>query len=237
METSIDVVIVEDDPMVMELHRQYVEKVKGYRVQECLLNGKEGLEVIIRNKPRLAILDIYLPGMSGLEILKQIRGNGIDTDVILITAAHDPESLGQGVQYGVMDYILKPFTFRRFKKALVNYQRYRTNMLPGCKLSQQEIDGLLAINRSPEREERQRKSDLPKGLQQATLEVMIQRLERQPGYFTVTDVALDMGISRVTARRYLTYLQEHGWLKAELSYGPVGRPMSCFIVDRSQTPQ
>lgn len=226
METAIDVVILEDDPMVLELHRQYINRVKGFKLRGSAADGDEGLKLVGKCRPHLAVVDIYMPRLSGLEILKDIRRQGWNTDVILVTAAHDTESVKQGIQYGAADYIIKPFTFVRFKRALEHYRHYFDRLRAGDRLvSQQDIDTLRAnaTVSAP-------RSALPKGLQRTTLNTIVEQLRQLNNYFTAREVAATLGISRITVKRYLNFLQENGWLKETLAYGPVGRPQQKFQV-------
>ena len=228
MDTTIGVVIVEDDPLVLELHRQYILRVKNFSLLGCARDGDEGLRLIRRQRPHLAIIDIYMPGISGLDLLKHIRKQGWNTDVILVTAAHDVESVQQGIQYGAADYIIKPFTFSRFKKALEHYRRY-FNKLRGSDrpVSQNDIDRLKTNDGLTDT-----KGALPKGLQRTTLNHIVGLLRDTNGYFTARDLATALGISRVTVKRYLNFLQENGCLQETLTYGPVGRPLQRFLVNK-----
>lgn len=225
MDTKIGVVILEDDPMVLELHRQYIARVKNFGLIGCAADGAVGLKLIGRTRPHLAIVDIYMPGMNGLELLKNIRSQGWNTDVILVTAAHDSESVQQGIQYGAIDYIIKPFTFPRFKKALEHYRDYFTKLRTGGKpVSQQDIDTLKT--------DAGRQGALPKGLQRTTLELIVELLRHTSGYFTAREISAALGISRITVKRYLNFLQAGGCLEETLVYGPVGRPQQKYQVTK-----
>ncbi|HMM19809.1 MAG TPA: response regulator [Selenomonadales bacterium] len=228
MEMVISVVILEDDPMVLELHRQYVDRVKNFELSGCAMNGKEGAGLIERVRPHLAIVDIYMPGLSGLQLLQQIRASGWNTDVILVTAAHDTESVQKGIQYGAVDYIVKPFTFLRFKKALDSYRHYFAKLRSeGTFLSQSDIDMLRGSGDS-----RPECGGLPKGMQQNTLDTIVEYIRHKNNYFTIREIAESLGISRVTIGRYLGYLCKTGCLKEVLSYGPKGRPLQKYLVQK-----
>ncbi len=227
-ETAIGVVILEDDPMVLELHRQYIARVRNFNLLGWAADGEAGLTLIGRRQPHLAVVDIYMPGLSGLELLKHIRKQGWNTDVILVTAAHDSESVQQGIQYGAIDYIIKPFTFARFRKALERYRDYFTKLRSGDKaVSQEDIDTLKADAGLAGR-----RDDLPKGLQRTTLELIVEVLRHTNGYFTARELATALGISRITVKRYLNFLLDGGCLEETLVYGPVGRPQQKFQVTR-----
>ncbi len=227
METMIGVVILEDDPMVLELHRQYIAKVKGFTLLGSAADGDAGLKLIGKYRPHLAVVDIYMPGLSGLELLKAIRKQGWNTDVILVTAAHDAESVQQGIQYGAADYIIKPFTFARFKKAFDHYRDYFNKLRVGGRpVSQQDIDTLKTSDSL------QTADDLPKGLQRTTLDLILAMLRNRKGFFTAREVAAALGISRITVKRYFNFLQENGCLRESLTYGPIGRPQQKFQVTK-----
>jgi response regulator of citrate/malate metabolism len=231
MEKVLKVVIIEDDPMVLELHRQYIGKMPEYKLVGCAQSGEEGQQQLQDLKPQLAIVDIYMPGINGLQLLKNIRGLGLNTDVILVTAAHDTESVQQGIQYGATDYIIKPFTYQRLRKSLLNYLRYYDKLHSSNRFSQKEVDMLKA---GGTKEEEVYNNDLPKGLQQSTLDLILNALKDKDGYFSILEVSDGLGISRVTVRRYVNYLKEIGWLQEMLSYGPVGRPSQKFMFSQAQ---
>ncbi|MDR3565884.1 MAG: response regulator [Negativicutes bacterium] len=225
MEKTLKIVIIEDDPMVLELHRQYVAKMPEYKLVGCAQSGEEGQQLLNDLKPQLAIVDIYMPGIDGLQVLKYIRSSGLNTDVILVTAAHDTESIQKGIQYGATDYIIKPFTYHRLRKSLLSYIQYHNRLHSNNRLSQKEVDMLKLGAKEEELED----NDLPKGLQQSTLNLILKMLKEKDGYFSIFEISEKLGISRVTVRRYVNYLKEIGWLKEMLSYGPVGRPSQKFM--------
>lgn len=222
MKTAIEVIIVEDDPMVLELHRQFVSQIKGFTLVGQAQDGPEGLKIISEMKPQLVILDVFMPKIDGIMVLKEIRRLGINTDVILVTAAHNSEIIQLGMQYGVVDYIVKPFTLQRFKKAMFDYLKYINKLKESIKLTQEDIDDLKGktVNKYEE--------NLPKGLDKDTLEQILTIVKKTSRQFTVKEIANVMGVSRVTARRYINFLYESGWLESVLSYGPVGRPIHKY---------
>lgn len=230
MKAQIQVVIVEDDPMVLELHRQFINKIKDFQLVGVAQDGKEGIKAISLLKPQLVILDIYMPEADGIEVLKEVRKLGLNTDVILVTAAHNSEMIQLGMQYGAVDYIIKPFTFQRFKKAMLGYSKYIKKIKESNNFTQEEIDYLRERTAEVPVER-----NLPKGLDNRTLAEVVSAIKTRQGQFTVSDIAAMMGISCVTARRYLNFLHEDGWLKSVLSYGPVGRPLHKYSIVGDKT--
>ena len=75
-------------------------------------DGVQGLEAVRTQQPDLLVLDLMLPGMSGLEVLKALRAEGFRTRVLIVTALADEEDLLRGFQAGADDYLTKPFSPR-----------------------------------------------------------------------------------------------------------------------------
>jgi len=100
------VLIVEDDPMVAQVNRQFVEAVPGFAPVGTAGTASEALRLTEDEKPDLVLLDVYLPDKSGVTVLREIRQNGLPADVILITAAQDVETIQNAFRYGAIDYII-----------------------------------------------------------------------------------------------------------------------------------
>ena len=115
------VLIVEDDPMVAMINEQYILKNKDFCVCGTCKNGVEALDFLRKNMVDLVLLDVYMPLMDGREVLKEIRNSKIETEVIMVTAANDTSTLEETVHLGVVDYLIKPFSFVRFQNALEKF--------------------------------------------------------------------------------------------------------------------
>ena len=125
------VVIVEDDPMVAMLNRRYTEKDPRFRVCRECPDGRAALEYLRAHPADLVILDMYMPQMDGLDVLRQLRAAGVSTDVIMITAASDTATVEAAMRLGVVDYLVKPFEYERFRQALDAFDRPPLRALPG----------------------------------------------------------------------------------------------------------
>ncbi len=225
----IDVVIVEDDPMVMEINRSFVNTVAGFQVVGVAKTGGEALAIIKERTPSLALLDVYLPDMSGVFALREIRKQGLPTDVILVTAAHDAETIQNSFRYGAIDYIIKPFKLQRLQAALENYALLRKRLSKKPFLQQEDLDG-LTLNRGATGNFDGNLYGLPKGLNELTLRQVFLYLLKQKQSLSAEEIAGEMGLARVTARRYLEYLCRQGKVELELQYGSVGRPVKKYRV-------
>lgn len=104
------ILVVDDNPDSLVITRGILEP-KGYKVTEAT-SGIQALELVAQNPPDLILLDIMMPGMSGLEVLQRLkdRYETARIPVILVTAKTADEDVVQGYQYGADYYITKPFT-------------------------------------------------------------------------------------------------------------------------------
>ncbi len=101
------ILVVDDDPDIQEVLKDRLESL-GYRVLVAS-NGKEGLDLLEKQSPQIVLLDIEMPGMSGLDVLKEIRLREIDVTVVMITAYGTIERAVQAMKEGAYDFIPKPF--------------------------------------------------------------------------------------------------------------------------------
>ena len=219
------VMIVEDDPMVAAINKKYTETVPGFRVAGVFRNGAEGLEYLRGHHVDLVILDYYMPEMNGDVFMDRIREEGIQVSVIMVTSANSADTVRSLLLKGVRDYLIKPFELERFQAAL---ERFRSNkeLLTGAGsgMDQSELDRLFAGN-SGSTVERNKSLELPKGLNDKTLEMVRSKMKENAGKkMTSEEIALMVGLSRITVRRYLGYLQDCGELTSEIDYRTGGRP-------------
>ncbi|MDQ0285755.1 two-component system response regulator DctR [Desulfofundulus luciae] len=226
---DIGVLIVEDDPMVVEVNRGFVNAVPGFQVVGVARTGRKAVEMVARLKPALTLLDVYLPDMSGLEALQEIRRRGLPTDVLLVTAAQDVETIQHAFRYGAVDYIIKPFKFNRLKTALEGFALLYSRLNKDDRLEQDDIDR-LALRRTPVVVNEVGAAEMPKGLNEVTLKQILLFLIKDGGALSAEEVAAGLGLARVTARRYLEYLAALGKVTLGLQYGSVGRPIKRYKI-------
>lgn len=217
------VVIVEDDPMVAMINEQFVSRHKDFAVVHKCNNGKIALEYLDENEADLIILDVYMPYMDGFETLRQIRKKQISVDVIMVTAANEREQLKEGLHLGVVDYLVKPFTFERFRIALDKFIAQSEALKSLDKVNQKNIDFLIDKSRKNANEL------YPKGIQEKTLETIIEHLkENKNEWLTGDEIAEKVGLTGVTVRRYMTHLTEAGKVIADMNYETGGRPRMLY---------
>lgn len=220
----IDVVIVEDDPMVVEVNRGFVSAVPGFRVAGVARTGREAVDMVKQLKPDLVLLDIYLPDMDGVTALQEMRRLDLPTDVIAVTAAQDARTIQNVFRYGAIDYVIKPFKFIRLKAALNSYETLHNRFKHQAKMNQAEVDS-LAKSRGQQFDE-----EIPKRLNELTLKQIYLYLLKEGRALSAEEVAEGIGLARVTARRYLDYLEKSGKVMLGMQYGSIGRPVNRYKV-------
>lgn len=220
----VSVLVVEDDPMVMEIHKRFILSTEGYSVAGTASDGVEAFRFLEENEDAvdLVILDIFMPEMDGIETLRKIRQTRKNVDIIIVSAAHESETVKRVLRHGAFDYIVKPFTYERFSKALRSFQEYHAKGMT-VDLSQEEIDSIFSM-----RKDNDKGRILPKGLNSRKLDRIEQIMRRQPVPLSADDMAELAGVSRVTARRYLEYLVSTGRSVVEQDYREVGRPVNKY---------
>lgn len=141
----VQVVLIEDDPMVQEVNRMFIERVNGYKVIGTAGNGQDGLRMIEELKPDLIFLDVFMPSFDGISTLQEIRARNLPVDVIVVTAAKETETLRAMMRNGAVDYIIKPFKLERVRRTLERYRdRYET-LTDDHTVTQEQLDRILQM--------------------------------------------------------------------------------------------
>ncbi|HEY5832833.1 response regulator [Streptomyces sp.] len=219
----IRVLVVEDDPVAAEAHRMYVERLPGFEVAAVVHTGGAALRLLDRQPVDLVLLDLHLPDGHGLQLVRTMRAAGHTADVVAVTSARDLGVVRQAVSVGVVQYLLKPFTFPSLRDRLERWAQCRTELSHGEASGQDEVDRALAALRAP------RPTALPKGLSAPTLEAVTTALRQASADgISANAAAQAAGVSRITARRYLEHLVDIGRAARTPQYGQVGRPELAY---------
>ena len=215
---TIRVLVVEDEEVAAAAHAEYVGRVPGFAVAGVARSGADAVR-LLRDDPEvdLVLLDMHLPDVHGLELLQRFRQDGLLCDVIAVTSARDLDVVRRAVSQGVVQYLLKPFTFASLRGKLEQYAAYRDQLVTADdEVVQSEVDELLGKLRPAGG------PTLPKGMSAETMRLVTERLRSAPS--SATEVAEATGTSRVTARRYLEHLADTGMVARRSRYGGGGRP-------------
>ena len=224
----IRVIIVEDDPLVARLNAACLEQLPQVRVTGTFTNGQQALEFLKEHPVELAVVDVYMPVCSGMELLRRLRGLGIPTAVIMITAATEMKIVEEALRLGIEDYIIKPFSYDRLKDAVLKFHSKTQLVNANTTVDQAVVDRLLG-NDSPV----VRRQELPKGLNARTLESIRALLDADPqGEHTCESLSSRSGLSKVTVRHYLNHLIETGVLTSAIDYETGGRPRVRYRLAR-----
>lgn len=221
----IHTIIVEDDSMVAEINKEYLLRFSDFQVDHILGNGRDALEYLGQHPVDLAILDQYMPGLSGNELLREMRANNIRTAVIMVTSAAETAIVEESLRYGIVDYLIKPFTFTRFQEAIQRFLAMKTLLKSTPVVSQKDVDLLLRSSAEPHPAQ----AALGKGLNQRTLEHIQDYLrEHLADKHTSKSISEAVGLSGVTVRRYLNFLIETEQIHSTIDYETGGRPRVLY---------
>jgi len=223
-ERPVRALLIEDDPWVAKVNRALVEAEPGFEVIAVAGTLREGRELTRALDPELLLVDVYLPDGSGLDLVRRFREEGRAFDAILITAASDLDSVRRALRSGALDYLIKPFERARLHEALC---RYRSRVCPvEPRFTQECLDHFLGHSGE---------GILPKGLDPRTLAQVREALAASDCFLSAEEVGARVGLSRVSAWRYLEYLGGSGTIESETVHGGVGRPAKRYRL-RGGTP-
>ncbi|WP_339147465.1 MULTISPECIES: response regulator [unclassified Sutcliffiella] len=222
----IKVLILDDDPMVAEFNKRYLEELDGFALVDIVHTPDAAQNVLQKKEVDLLLLDNFMPGKTGLELMRNLRAAQARLDVIFITAASDAQTIQSALSYGAFDYLIKPFEFDRFKQALLRYKDKWTLLSNQHVFNQIELDQRILHQKHQAIEA----ESLPKGLTKATLKVVMDAIQlKKSDSFSTEDIAEITQISRVSIRKYLKFLKSIGVLGERMTYGTIGRPIYQYV--------
>ena len=212
---ELTVLVVDDDFMVASIHTRFVDRTPGYRVVGTAATGATALSEIDRLAPDLVLLDVHLPDLSGIEVLRRLRGAGNDVGVLVVTAAREADTVRAAAAAGAAHYLVKPFEYDDLAARLDSFRTTRLALTGVDRAGQDDIDAFFApLGRGRE--------VLPKGLSAETAQAVLETLAGGREV-SATECAEEVGVSRVSARRYLEHFVAREQATVRLQYGG-GRP-------------
>lgn len=214
----IEVLVVDDDFMVARVHAAYIARTPGFAVSGVAHTGTEALGAVAQLHPDLVLLDIYLPDINGLEVLRRLHDDAPDVDVLVVTAAAEVDTVRAALRGGVVNYLLKPFPYDALRQRLEQYVGTHRPLAGAATVAQPDLDRVFGTSgRLP--------AALPKGLSAETADLVRGALRAAaPGDLSAAECAAVTGLSRISARRYLEHFVAIGLAEVQLRYGGAGRP-------------
>lgn len=217
------VMILEDDVRASYTLESTINQHPNFEVVAISESCSEALLQYKLYQPNLVFVDITLPDGSGLDVIRQLREQNASCDFIMTTAERDSQVIEKAVHLGVTDYLVKPIRMSRVHHALDDFHLYREQIGKSHMVDQGEIDQIL--RKAPGKATRQ----TPKGIDANTLETLKNILKtEQLSDFSANDIGVKMNVSRVTARRYLEFLESEGVIRLVLNYNTGGRPKRLY---------
>ncbi|UUW92620.1 MULTISPECIES: response regulator [Pimelobacter] len=226
MTAVLRVLVVDDDFMVARIHGRFVEQTDGFEVVGTARTGEEALALTAELRPDLLLLDVHLPDLSGLEVLEQLRGRGDDVAVVMVTAERGAAAVRAALHGGALQYLVKPFEYDDLADRLHRVAATLAT-LGAAEVDQATIDRAFGTARAGGGADVP--AVLPKGLSAETADLVL-AAARRAGEISASETAEQLGLSRVTARRYLEHFVDAGTAEVRLRYGGTGRPERRYTV-------
>ncbi|WP_285115553.1 response regulator [Leifsonia sp. fls2-241-R2A-40a] len=224
----LSVLVVDDDFRVASVHVGFVQAVPGFRVAGQAHTAAEAIDLAESLRPDLVLIDIYLPDGDGLEVVRRLLADPAPPAVIVISAANDIPTVKLAVQLGALHYLVKPFGFAELSGRLTAFRKAHDDLAAfPAEATQQDVDRVFDLLRSP-----------PGGQTEAlrrlapTLQAVYDAVAAGADSSSASEIAAAVGISRATAQRALTQLEQSDVLRLELRYGATGRPEHRYAVRR-----
>lgn len=225
MSEPVDVVVVDDDFLVVKVHTRFVDNVPDFRVVAVAATGQQAIDAVHEHDPHLVLLDVHLPDMTGIEVLRRLRAKGNDVGVLVVTAERDVEQVRAARTGGAVGYLVKPFGQADLALRLEDFRGQLRRLAEVDQTAGQgDIDAIFAGGSGGGHPSSSGEASvLPKGLSADTGELVLTAV-REAKDISATECAQTLGLSRVTARRYLEHYATAGVLEGRQQYGRVGRP-------------
>lgn len=208
-----------------DITKNSIKRVSNFSTLKFAYDISVAKELLRKYTFEIVIIDTTTKDSSEIDLLRWIRLENMNTDIIFITTNSNVSSIQKAFRCGVCDYIIKPFSIDRIELALIRTidKNIYLNQLKFMK--QSEVDKYISLNAEVHFINEVRE----KGLSEQTLIKIRKSVDAYDSDFTAIDIADKTGLSRITVRRYLESMIEEGTLKADFKYGKVGRPKKIYV--------
>jgi two-component system CitB family response regulator len=220
----ISVIIVEDDPVAAKIYEQFTQKHGRFRIVATAATGAQALALLEAYTPSLILLDVFLPDMNGIDLLRTVR--------------QKKETVSQAIHGGAFGYIIKPIMIDKFLAILSQYADAYEQLTLRQTMEQEDVDRLFRPGSRPEGSaaiSQAELTQLPKGIDKLTLKTMRERIRSAGKPVGADEFAELVGTSHSTARRYLEYMVSINEVNIETMYGTVGRPERKYTWDKTRS--
>jgi len=211
----IRVLIVDDELPVARIHAGIVSATPGFAVVGLAHTASAARDAARVHQPDLVLLDVHLPDGNGLDVLARMRDEAPRLHAIVVTAAREQRTVTHALRAGVTSYLMKPFSRDDLISRLELY-RTRVHEAAHDAVADQAVADQL-FSAPP------RRAEQAPGVSEQTLAAVRDALAAAAGDVSAQETADRIGVSRVSARRYLELLHERGEVEVGLRYG-AGRP-------------
>jgi len=174
-------------------------------------NGEKALKKLKETDFSLIMVDYHMPGMSGLKLVKEIRKIDQEIPILVLTVDESIELADSFLKAGANDFANKPI---------------KTPDL----ISRINIHLKAAEKKEIEREQ-YKEIEVPKGMSFTTLQIILEYMNNKNEYETIEKISEETSLAYQTVHRYLNFLSKNKYIKKELSYGNVGRPIHKYKIN------
>lgn len=217
------ILIVEDDPMVRSINIGFIHKMQNkHKIFEAR-NLTSAKAILTLESIDIILLDVYLGDEHGPDLLIWLRNKKYHCETILITADNSTETITEALMQGAIDYLIKPFNYKRFEEAFQKAMNRITHLKEKSVFDQDAIDDLIQSGAT-------KTIKTEKGINQMTYQTVKLVLNEMETPKTAQEIADKTELARVTVRRYLEYMVEMGEVEEMLNYGKVGRPQKYYCL-------
>jgi two-component system response regulator DctR len=174
-------------------------------------DGFKALELMAKSRFDLVMVDYYMPDINGLTLVKKIRELYRDIPILVLTVDESIDLANKFISAGATDFAIKPI------KAADLISRVKLHL----KLTKEQAVELKGL-------------ELPKGLTLPTLQLILDYLKKTNAAQTIEAISQQTGLAYQTTHRYLNYLLNEHYIKVEINYGKIGRPIHKFYWLKSE---
>lgn len=152
METKISIIIADDHPIFRKGLKELIQEENIFSVEGEAADGEETLKLLFEVNPQIAVIDLDMPKLNGIEVLKKIKESGCNAKVIFLTMHNSEEYLNKALEYGAKGYVLKDSAMREIINAISKVMqddyyvspsmtKYLVSMIKGSSTTSEKIKG------------------------------------------------------------------------------------------------